>query len=240
MLLLQGVVCCLITLDLCKKRNKIQKGCRFLCLKYLSTSALLPKKGMPPTNSGAGSTLILLVFRVHSCLIVTGKVLKRFPLSCEAQGEPSTEPFLQQQPLTPKTAGHSEINVQNSLCEHSKKRFGRRKPFAAKNPRRQTRHWAPKPLLTMAEDPKPNSVQKDAKKSWRNWETHAKKWWGGPLRNLSESKGICPRRRERSRNLRNLRESLVEPGWSLGGTSVEPSTNLLAAQDASAPENQRH
>ena len=87
MLLLQGVVCCLITLDLRKKRNKIQKGCRFLCLKYLSTSALLPKKGMPPTNSGAGSTMILLVFRVHSCLIATGKVLKRFPLSCEAQGK---------------------------------------------------------------------------------------------------------------------------------------------------------
>ena len=26
MLLLQGVVCCLITLDLCKKRNKIKEG----------------------------------------------------------------------------------------------------------------------------------------------------------------------------------------------------------------------
>ena len=79
--------------------------------------------------------------------------------------------------------------------------------------------------FTMAEDPKANSVQKHAKKRWRNWEANVKKWWGDPLQ-----KGICPRRPERSPNLRNLLETLAEPRWNLGetfrGTFWQPKTDL--------------
>ena len=74
--------------------------------------------------------------------------------------------------------------------------------------------------FAMAEDPKAKSVQKDARKSWRNWETNVKKWWGTFCRTFPKRKGSAPEDQKRSRNLRNLRETLVEP-----------SQNLLAAQD---------
>lgn len=49
-----------------KEQNKRRGAGCFNCLKYLSTSALLPNKGMPPTNPGSGSRVILLVFRARS------------------------------------------------------------------------------------------------------------------------------------------------------------------------------
>ena len=76
--------------------------------------------------------------------------------------------------------------------------------------------FCPKTFI-MAEDPKANAVGEKCQKK--------EKWW--------PQKRICASRPERSRNLRNL-----------GGTSVKPwrnlLQNLLAAQDGSAPENQRH
>ena len=45
---------------------------------------------------------------------------------------------------------------------------------------------------------------------------------------FSSPRRICPRKPERLRNLGNLGKTLGEPWW-----------NLLAAQDGSAPENQR-
>ena len=96
----------------------------------------------------------------------------------------------------------------------------------------------------MAEDPKANAVGEKCKKELRNWETSLKKRWGNlPQNLLAPQKRICPRRPERSRNLRNLGGTLVHPCWNLGGTSVQPwwnlPRNLWAAQDGSAPENHR-
>jgi len=48
--------------------------------------------------------------------------------------------------------------------EHSKEHFGRRKPFASKNPRRQTCHFAPRTLLWL-KTPKLTLLGKNAKKS---------------------------------------------------------------------------
>ena len=53
-------------------------------------------------------------------------------LGDKCKAEPSTEPFLKQQPFTPKTAGDAETNVQTVWG--SKKPFGRRKPFAQRTP----------------------------------------------------------------------------------------------------------
>ena len=86
---------------------------------------------------------------------------RRMGDKCKAQlAEPSTEPFLKQQPFAQKKEGDCETNVKNCLG----KPFGKRKPFAAKNPRRPTCHFAPRPLLSL-KTPKPTLLGKNAKKS---------------------------------------------------------------------------
>ena len=95
--------------------------------------------------------------------------------------------------------------------------FWEAKAICAKNPRRQTWHFAPRRLLWL-KIPKLTLLGKNAKKSWRNWETNVKKWWGSPGQDLSETKGICPEdQKDREtcatfvKRRCNLRESLVEP-----------------------------
>ena len=104
--------------------------------------------------------------------------------------------------------------------------FREAKAICCKEPQRTNVSFCPK-TFTMAEDPKVNSVQKDARKSWRSWKIYVKKWWGGPLQNLSETKGICTRRLQRSRNLGG---TSVKPWRNLGGTFREtfwqPKTDL--------------
>ena len=97
--------------------------------------------------------------------------------------------------------------------------FWEAKAICCKEPQKTNVSFCPK-TFAMAEDPKAKSVQKDARKSWRNWETNVKKWWGTFCRTFPKRKGSAPEDQKRSRNLRNLRETLVEP-----------SQNLLAAQD---------
>ena len=58
----------------------------------------------------------------------------------------STEPLLKPQPFTPKTAGDSETNVQNSFGNTPKNLLGG-ESHLRKKPRTQTCHFAPKPLL---------------------------------------------------------------------------------------------
>ena len=143
--------------------------------------------------------------------------------------------------------------------EHSKKPFGRRKLFAAKNPRRQTCHFAPKLLLTMAlkltlsrkmqkrvEGTGRQMQRSDggalcktfqgrkgpALEDQRDHETCAafvNLWWN--LRGTFH-KPFGSLRRIRPREPETLTK-LGEPWWNV-------PRNLLAAQDGSAPENQRH
>ena len=77
--------------------------------------------------------------------------------------------------------------------EHSKEPFGRRKPFAAKNPRRQTCHFAPKPFL------------------WLKAPKLLQKWWRNLPQNL-----FTPQKRE------NIGGTSVKPWWNLGKPSTGP------------------
>ena len=96
----------------------------------------------------------------------------------------------------------------------------RRKPFAAKNPRRQTCHFAPRPLLWL------NTLKPTLERS-RNLP-----WWnlGEPSTEPFETepcgnpRWIRSREPETPRNLKNLGGTLVEPWWNL-------PRNLLAAQE---------
>ena len=120
--------------------------------------------------------------------------------------------------------------------EHSKEPFGRRKPFAAKSPRRQTCHFSPRPLLWL----KAPKLTLLGKKKLRNWETSWKKWWGNlPQNLLAPQNGSAPEDHKDHETC----ATLVKPWWNLGGALAEPWWNLprklLAAQDGSAPENHR-
>ena len=80
----------------------------------------------------------------------------------------------------------------------------------------------------MAEDPKANTARENCQKIERTERQMQRSDGGNPRRILSETKGICPRRPERSRKLRNLRETLVEPSTeAFGSPSVESWWNLL-------------
>ena len=126
-------------------------------------------------------------------------------------GEPSTEPFLKQQPFAQKVAGHRETHAKNCLGEHSKEPFARRKSFAAKYPRRQTLHSAPRPGLWL-NTPKLTLLGKIAKKRWNL-----------PQNFLAAQDGSAP---EDQRHHETC-ATLVEP--------VEP----FGSQDGPAPENHR-
>ena len=75
--------------------------------------------------------------------------------------------FYEATAICPKTEGDCETNVKN--CLETKEPFGRRKPFAAKNPRRQRCHFAPRPLLWLKTPKLYNAADKNAKKSWGTW-----------------------------------------------------------------------
>ena len=71
----------------------------------------------------------------------------------------------------------------------------------------------------MAEDPKANNVGEKCEKEFKEMGDKCKEVMDKCKEvTLSETKGICPRRPERSRNLRNLRETLVKPWWNFGET----------------------
>ena len=72
-------------------------------------------------------------------------------------------PFLKQQPFTPKTAGDSETNVQNSLGNTPKNLLGE-ESHLRKEPQKTNVSFCPK-NFAMAEDPRANTLRENANKS---------------------------------------------------------------------------
>ena len=111
---------------------------------------------------------------------------------------------LKKQPFTPKSAGDPETNVQNSLW--LQRTFW--EALLQKN-RRQTCHFAPRPLLWL-KTPKLTLFGKNAKKSWRKWETNVKNCkevMGEPSAEPFRKRRGLP---QKTREI-NLRKTLVEP-----------------------------
>ena len=95
-------------------------------------------------------------------------------------------------------------------------------------PRRQKCHFAPRPLLWL-KAPKLTllTVGEKYEKELNELGGKCKEDEGTLRRTLSETKGMRPRRPERSRNF--LCETFVKPWWNLGetlGTFGQPKTDL--------------
>ncbi len=127
--------------------------------------------------------------------------------------------------ICPKNRSRLWDKCKELFGEHSKEPFGRQKPFAAKNPRRQTCHFAPRTLVWL-NTPKLRLL---GKMPQRVEELGDKSKEVILLQNLLASQnGSAP---EDQRDRETCATS-VKPWWNL-------PRNLLAAQDGSAPENHR-
>ena len=119
---------------------------------------------------------------------------------------------------TPKSAGDSETNVQNSLG--LQRTFWEAKAICCTKTQKTNVSFCPK-TFTMAEDPKANTVWEKCEKRVEGNGDKCKEVMGEPCAE--------PFRK------------LTQPSWNPGGTSAKPGwnlpRNLLAAQDGSAPEN---
>ena len=83
----------------------------------------------------------------------------------------------------------------------------------------------------------PPQRTRDTNETWRTLVERSAERFGSPRR-------ICSREPKTPRNLEKFGGTWVKTWWNLGGNLAEPwwndPRNLCAAQDGSAPENQRH
>ena len=141
---------------------------------------------------------------------------RRLGDKCKAHlAEPSTEPFWSNSHL-PKNRRRLWDQCKELFGEHCKKPFGRRKPFAAKNPRRQTCHFAPRPLLWLKTKKMLTLLGKNA---------NAVRDLGDLLKEVMEEPW-----------------TLVKPRWTLVNLpSTEPvKTEPFGSPKQICPEKQRH
>ena len=154
--------------------------------------------------------------------------------SKEWLAEPSTEPS-QATAICLKNRRRLWDQCKELFGEHSKEPFGRRKPFAAKNPRRQTCDFAPRPLLWL-KTPKLTLLRKMQKRV-----EALRDKFKEVMREPSKEPFGTPNEwePETPRNLKNLGAPLLEPWWNLGGTSVQ-SVEPFGSPRGTCPEDQRH